>query len=1043
MAERSRRRGKRQEPGPGQRSGPERALSEGGVRFDAVPGGLLRVAMLPRPSAGAGEVDLRDPDQVADYLDELTADPRVLEAIAVANMPLYTSVAAIRARAAVRPRTLAKTALATTRYVLRGASRPTPLGLLAGVAPVAFADSCRVRLGAAHRGVPRPGGEWLAEEVAQWERRPGVLRKLRVVRNDLGFRRGDRWVLPCAPGAETSSVPGRGMEEVSAKYTTALELVLRAAERPTPAGVLTDRLTSAFPRVPVTRIEDVLVDLVRRGFLLTELHPPLTSMDPLQHILDVLRTVDEKEAAAELADIAERLHRHGQYRPGTGLESWRSLVDAMGARHPHRRPLGVDLLVDADVVLPEAVLREAERAATALWRLRPRSGAAAHLVEYHAAFLERYGTDQAVPLLDLLDPHVGLGTPAGYDNPRSERSAPVAGPTADDAEREAWLLQLVSTAAVSGVTEVVIDDEMITALDDARLDDRQDPGEICLHLTADSPQALTEGDFVAVLSSATGSPLPGSLAGRFAHLLDDPRSLGDLVRRGTQCSSAEGALPVEVDFQPTSQGVANAARVPSFFADRLAIGCFGDPGATLTRRAPDIAVAADAVRLYFVEAATGREITPVFPHAGNARLAPAAVRFLWEVPRMATSAWVVWQWGVLAAAPYLPRVRYGRTVLTPARWRPDSALSDATVPDAAWELLLDRWRARWQVPDRVDVGTGDRRVALDLTRPLHRRLLRRDLARGVDLLVSETPADAGGRGHGWLRDESGTAHASELIVPLLPHHPRTLAPAPRPQVTTTPTRRHPEWLSAKLYGATARQHEVLTEHLPLLLAGLPDGVDRWFFVRYRDPDPHLRLRFHGSPDVLHGPMARAVLAWADRLREQRLAGRLVFDGYEPETARYGGPDVITAVERHFHHDSLRVLHQLRSFPDGVPAGEKALLAAVDFADTVRGVHGSRWPGWFLDAALDEVCEPHRDYAHRHRQETWARYQRSDPTRTESAGWSEALAALSSQRRSVLLSVLHMHHNRLVGPDRQTEGRALALARCLAEAEEGRRRYAHA
>ncbi|WP_435854846.1 lantibiotic dehydratase C-terminal domain-containing protein [Streptomyces triculaminicus] len=50
------------------------------------------------------------------------------------------------------------------------------------------------------------------------------------------------------------------------------------------------------------------------------------------------------------------------------------------------------------------------------------------------------------------------------------------------------------------------------------------------------------------------------------------------------------------------------------------------------------------------------------------------------------------------------------------------------------------------------------------------------------------------------------------------------------------------------------------------------------------------------------------------------------------------------------------------------------------------------------------------------------------------------AALSSQRRSVLLSVLHMHHNRLVGPDRQTEGRALALARCLADAEDGRRRY---
>ncbi|MFC5666536.1 lantibiotic dehydratase [Kitasatospora misakiensis] len=1022
------------------------------------------MAMLTPPSAGADEIDLRDLHEVADYLDELTADPWVLEAIAVSNLPLYTSVAAIRARRAVRPKALLKAALAATRYVLRGSSRPTPFGLLAGVAPVSFGDSVRVRLGAEHRAVVRPDGEWLAEEVCRWERRPAVLRTLRVVRNDLGFRRGDRWVLPCAPAGESSSVPDPGMEEASARYTGALELILRTAERPVAAGSLIGRVTAAFPTVPVGRIEDVLVDLVRRGFLLTDLHPPLTSPDPLRHVVDRLRAADLSDPSDlsdldNIADIAERLHRHGRHRPGAGLSSWRSLVDAMNARHPHPSPAGVDLRVDADVVLPEAVLREAEHAATALWRLRSRASEQPHLVEYHAAFLERYGTDQSVPLLDLLDAQAGLGTPAGYRNPRSERSAPPVPPTAHDLARDGWLLRLVSTAAVSGATEVVIDDEMIAALDDARPDahpgdhpgdhpdarpdartaDLRFPGEISLHLTAESPRALAEGDFVAVLAPATGSSLPGSLEARFAHLLDDARPLGDLVRRGTRARSAEGALPVQVDFQPTAQGVADAARVPAFFTDRLTVGCFGDPGSGDTLRAQDIAVAADTTRMYFVEAATGREIAPAFPHAGNARLAPAAVRFLWEVPRMAQPTWVVWQWGPLDAAPYLPRVRYGRTVLTPARWRPDPALSDASVPGDAWELLLDRWRARWNVPDLVDVGTADRRLTLDLSRPLHRRLLRRDLARGTDLLVTEPPARAG-RGHGWLRDESGAVRAGELIVPLLPRRPRTPAPSPRPQVARAIPRRHPRWLSAKLYGATARQHEVLTEHLPLLLAALPDGVDRWFFVRYRDPDPHLRLRFHGDPEVLHGPTTREVLDWADRLRGQRLAGRLVLDGYEPETLRYGGPEVITAVERHFHHDSLQVLDQLRAFPDGLPEDEKVLLAAANFATTVQAVHGGGWPAWFLDPALDEVCRPHRAYGHRHRQEASARYRASDLPLPTPADRSEPLAALATERRSVLQSVLHMHHNRLVGPDRQSEGRALALARCLADDEEGRRRH---
>jgi hypothetical protein len=52
----------------------------------------------------------------------------------------------------------------------------------------------------------------------------------------------------------------------------------------------------------------------------------------------------------------------------------------------------VDLLVDADIVLPEEVAREAAAAAAALTRLTPYPRGLPAWEDYHAAFMERYGT---------------------------------------------------------------------------------------------------------------------------------------------------------------------------------------------------------------------------------------------------------------------------------------------------------------------------------------------------------------------------------------------------------------------------------------------------------------------------------------------------------------------------------------------------------------------------------------------------------------------------------------------------------------------------
>ena len=70
-----------------------------------------------------------------------------------------------------------------------------------------------------------------------------------------------------------------------------------------------------------------------------------------------------------------------------------------------------------------------------------------------------------------------------------------------------------------------------------------------------------------------------------------------------------------------------------------------------------------------------------------------------------------------------------------------------------------------------------------------------------------------------------------------------------------------EWLFAKLYCPRNFEDDVICESMLTFAdnATASGLADSWFYVRYSDPDAHIRLRFHGSPDRLSSAAFRARL----------------------------------------------------------------------------------------------------------------------------------------------------------------------------------------
>jgi thiopeptide-type bacteriocin biosynthesis protein len=118
-----------------------------------------------------------------------------------------------------------------------------------------------------------------------------------------------------------------------------------------------------------------------------------------------------------------------------------------------------------------------------------------------------------------------------------------------------------------------------------------------------------------------------------------------------------------------------------------------------------------------------------------------------------------------------------------------------------------------------------------------------------------------------------------------------------------------EWLFVKLYAGVATADQMLRETVaPVVREAVDRGLtDRWFFVRYVDPQPHLRVRFHGAPDALLGSVWPLLQAAAAPLLDDGRIRRLTIDTYEREVERYGGPAGIELAEQVFHADSDAVL----------------------------------------------------------------------------------------------------------------------------------------
>jgi thiopeptide-type bacteriocin biosynthesis protein len=849
---------------------------------------VLRTPLLPFDELVRWSDDLEtedDPDALArnravlrDRLRELIERREVREAIFVASSSLHDLIDTwIENPESERGRQCER---ALVRYLARMTGRSTPFGLFAGVSTATVADETNLMLEnrSRYRRTTRVDAGFLVDVVGGLLDRPEFRESLTYTPNPSLYHCGERRrYVHSRPAAEED----RHLL-VSVRESETLASTLAAAS----AGATPAELRAALAAAghPEERARGYVGELIERQVLVPSVDLLVTGGDSTYGLGDVVPV---------LATVRERIARLDDDALGVEPARYRAIVSELQQLPAEVKP---DRLFQVDMsktstaaTLGRDVVTEILRGAELLRRIGYFGAPGTPLERFAERFTERY-EGESVPLLEALDPDLGV---AFDDDPAS--SPLVAGIAAHDGgrtssswgPRENHLLARLLELQAAGQEELVLGPRDLERLDSDDAPPLPDAFAVMASVAATSTAALAAGRFRVLVLGIDG-PSGARLLGRFCHT--DPR----LRAAVEDHSHAEAALDPEAIFAeivhlPRARDVNVVAR--PVLRD-YEIVCLGGSGAAPERQIPldDLLVSVEDGRVVLHSRRLGRRVVPRLTSAHNFSFRGMSVyRFLCALQSQGTIAGLSF-WGPLGAASFLPRVRFGRILLSSARWRLDAEMLEGDDYRA-----VQAWRREHRVPRfvaSVDFG-GQLPVDLDnvlAVESLVHALRSRGSAEVVEFFPPPNELCVTG-------PEGAFAH--ELVVPFVRTVPVS-ARTPRASAPAKAVRRRfapgSEWLYARLYTGETVADTVLTKTVaPLVRAALDRGLaDRWFFLRYRDPEFHLRVRLHGH--AAHLETLDDALVW-----------RVELGSYQREVERYGGPDAIEPAEEAFHADSDAVL----------------------------------------------------------------------------------------------------------------------------------------
>lgn len=293
-------------------------------------------------------------------------------------------------------------------------------------------------------------------------------------------------------------------------------------------------------------------------------------------------------------------------------------------------------------------------------------------------------------------------------------------------------------------------------------------------------------------------------------------------------------------------------------------------------------------------------------------------------------------WGkILYEFPYLPRVEVDNVIISPAVWNfSEVDFIHLTEKNSSFVEKIKKWKNKNKLPKLVLLTEGDNELLVNFEdewsiKSFISTIKSKSQIQLIEFLFTPQVSE---------NENEEETYSNEFIAILKRNEIIVKTNETNESKSGHTTKRNfilgSEWLYYKIYCGIKTTDIILTSIIKPLTEELliKNLITSWFFIRYADPDNHLRIRFNlKEKDDLKVVMTMFFDKF-EPLKEEGFINKIQIDTYKREIERYGDKTMILS-ENYFSYDSANIINLLNSIEFNTYEGEKVrwlyALRAVD------------------------------------------------------------------------------------------------------------------
>lgn len=310
----------------------------------------------------------------------------------------------------------------------------------------------------------------------------------------------------------------------------------------------------------------------------------------------------------------------------------------------------------------------------------------------------------------------------------------------------------------------------------------------------------------------------------------------------------------------------------------------------------------------------GKRIVPRFATAYNYNRSDLAVyRFLCDLQHQHLKSDLTFNLQqIFPGLDHYPRVTYKNIVASAAMWRVEQNIL-ASNDNETNLISLQKWLRSNNISTHFKCGNADQTLCFD---PQNMQDMQAFLTycsqnNKKDIYIHEALIDE----TSIIKDELGKKYLAQYIANYF-HQQRIYSGLPSDIHKIAATNNSAdtylpgsEWLYFEIYCHPSRANDMLDQYISEIINSQKRHLQKWFFIRYSHPKPHIRLRLKVKGIALLNEVLHTVKNTLEPLWHNGLIADIQVKTYFRETERYGR-DKIELAEEFFCCDSKYVLRLL-------------------------------------------------------------------------------------------------------------------------------------